>query len=276
VKKIIIAILGVLLIWILAYPSTLVKVMVPKANVRSQPSLQSQVIAQLSQGMVVEALEKAGDWYHINLPADDQGIIRSGYIHKNIVEEVSGVAQKQEATPVKVKPARVQQAPSSGNDLFSGFAIKGGLMFSPEAGGFADRWLLSFGYDFPISSFLSFGFEVQPAFRSYPDLDLFILPIMAFANVQLGSDLGVLWNKLRFLGIYGGCGPGLESSFSMIEAGGETVTDFAVRFAFHFFTGLEFDLIGINPFIEYQAIQVSYPELEENFFLHFLMIGLRF
>jgi hypothetical protein len=249
---------------------------VPKANVRSQPNLQSQVIAQFSMGMVLEVLEMVGDWYHINLPADEQGLVRSGYIHINIVEEVSGVAQKQEAAPVRLSPPRIKQAPSSGSDLFSGFWIKGGLMYSPAGAGFADSWLFGFGNDFPVASFLSLGFEIQPAFRSYSEIDLIIIPVMAFANLKIGSDLGILWNKLRILGIYGGAGLGLESSFFSFEGGGTTHSDFTVRFAYHFFFGIEFDLNAVNPFIEYQAIQVSIPEVDPNFFRNFLMIGLRF
>lgn len=74
---------------ILASGAVKIRVTVNTANVRLKPDLKSMVIGLVSGGQVLEVLEKVENWYFINLPPDDKGIVVSGYIHRSVVEEIS-------------------------------------------------------------------------------------------------------------------------------------------------------------------------------------------
>lgn len=66
-----------------------IRVTVEQANVRLKPDLNSMVISKVPLGVVLKALQKSGEWYHINLPPDESGFVVSGYIHASTVEEIS-------------------------------------------------------------------------------------------------------------------------------------------------------------------------------------------
>ena len=77
------------------------------ANVRFKPALDSSVIGTAKMGQVFDVVQKTGDWYQVNLPPDEKGIVLSGYINKIVVEEMSGdeaVTKKEEPKP-EAKPA---------------------------------------------------------------------------------------------------------------------------------------------------------------------------
>lgn len=81
-----------------------IRVTVNTGNVRLKPSLKSMLIAQVNGGQVLEVLKKIENWYFVNLPPDEKGIIISGYIYHSIVEEIS------EAPPPlkeKIKPKKM-------------------------------------------------------------------------------------------------------------------------------------------------------------------------
>jgi len=39
-------------------------------------------------GISLQAVGKAGEWYLVNLPPDEEGLIISGYIHQSFVQEI--------------------------------------------------------------------------------------------------------------------------------------------------------------------------------------------
>ncbi|MFD2033448.1 peptidoglycan DD-metalloendopeptidase family protein [Belliella marina] len=59
---------------------TLHKIIVPKANLRQEPSTQSSAISQLPTNTVVIALAKTSDWFRVRLP---DGM--NGYLHQNLI-----------------------------------------------------------------------------------------------------------------------------------------------------------------------------------------------
>lgn len=121
-----------------ALPQVLTKVSikVQMANIRLMPSLQSAVIHQLPSGVELKTLARAGNWYRVNLPPNESGIVLSGYIHHSIVDEIyesvqpavepeeKPVIMEKEPVPAiepekKVEPAVVQTA-ASGLPLWIG------------------------------------------------------------------------------------------------------------------------------------------------------------
>jgi opacity protein-like surface antigen len=65
-----------------------VAVKVPRANIRLMPTTKSPVINQVVSGVELEHVAKTANWHRINLAPNKEGIVLSGYIHNNIVEEI--------------------------------------------------------------------------------------------------------------------------------------------------------------------------------------------
>ncbi|MBN1273740.1 MAG: outer membrane beta-barrel protein [Candidatus Aminicenantes bacterium] len=91
-----------------------IRVVVDQANIRLKPDTNSLVISRVPLGAVIKALEKTGEWYHVNLPPDESGFVVSGYIHSSAVEEivdepVEKTIKKPETVPIPKK--EVQRPP---------------------------------------------------------------------------------------------------------------------------------------------------------------------
>lgn len=82
-----------------------IQVIITEAKVRLKPDLNSIVISEIPLGAMLKALQKTGEWYHINLPSDDKGFVVSGYIHISSVEEI--IDQPVEKPVEKPKPIPV-------------------------------------------------------------------------------------------------------------------------------------------------------------------------
>ncbi len=65
-----------------------IQVILEKTNIRAEPDFISEVIHQIQLGISLQAVGKAGEWYLVNLPPDEEGIIISGYIHQSFVQEI--------------------------------------------------------------------------------------------------------------------------------------------------------------------------------------------
>lgn len=59
-----------------------IKVIIDRAKVRLNPNKNGQVIAVVKFGTVLQAKGKTGDWYIVDVPSTEEGIVISGYIHK--------------------------------------------------------------------------------------------------------------------------------------------------------------------------------------------------
>jgi len=272
----------------------IIKVIVGSANVRLKPDFNSQVITTIPSGTLLEPTSKSGEWYQISVSPDEKGAVVTGYIHQSTVQKVQTTAKPETETPPPAKAAQPVPVPKeaqetatppepskyrpavSGGSLFSGFFIKLGWMISPPAGGFGKSWLSSFGFDLGLSRNLSFGVELQPAYRSYPDIDLTIIPIMGFANVKIGENLGRLIPFLKFLDVVGGAGIGLEASYAKTIFDGKTYTNFRTLLAFHIMLGGEIELKSLRLLLDYQLTRISDPNVSPNFWRHFILFGLRF
>lgn len=273
-----------------------IKVIVASANVRLKPDFDSQVLTRVPSGTLLESTTKTGDWYLVTVSSDEKGEAVTGYIHRSTIQEVQTAAKPSTEPTPPTMPEKAPQPipppqkppeaavpisagttrPPSGGSLFTGFFIKFGWMASPDAGGFGKAWLSGLGYDIGLSRNLSLGIEVQPAYRSYPEIDLSILPVMAFANAKGGENMGRLIPFLKFLDLVGGLGLGLEAAYARTTFEGQTYTNFKTRFAFHLLLGAEFEIKNFRLLLDYQMTQVSDPNVNPNYWRHYLLFGIRF
>lgn len=65
-----------------------VRISIDKTKVRLTPSQSGQIIATLSFGTVINAVGTTGDWYAVEIPATQEGVIISGYVHKDNIQFV--------------------------------------------------------------------------------------------------------------------------------------------------------------------------------------------
>jgi hypothetical protein len=85
-----------------------IRVIVPNVNVHLKPSTDSLVVSTVPMGVSLKATEKREEWYRVDLPPDENGFIRSGYVMANAVEIISaGIEHEETVTePPKIeKPA---------------------------------------------------------------------------------------------------------------------------------------------------------------------------
>jgi uncharacterized protein YgiM (DUF1202 family) len=69
-------------------PPLKIQVILESANVRSAPNFESEIIHQVDSGLSLLAVGKIGDWFRVDLPPDEDGIVISGFIHKTLVREI--------------------------------------------------------------------------------------------------------------------------------------------------------------------------------------------
>jgi opacity protein-like surface antigen len=83
-----------------------VRVAVEEADIRLNPDMTGTVITTVPLGAVLDVRNKKGDWFEVNLPPDDRGFVRQGFIHSSLVEVISDKPQEKEPEP---KPVRIPQ-----------------------------------------------------------------------------------------------------------------------------------------------------------------------
>lgn len=65
-----------------------IQVILENANLRAKPNFKSEIIQQIRYGITLLAVGKMKEWYRVDLPPDEEGIIISGYIHQSLVKEI--------------------------------------------------------------------------------------------------------------------------------------------------------------------------------------------
>lgn len=65
-----------------------IEIIIDKTKVRLTPSQNGQVIATLSFGTIINAVGITGDWYAVEIPSAQDGVIISGYVHKYAIQFV--------------------------------------------------------------------------------------------------------------------------------------------------------------------------------------------
>jgi len=64
------------------------KVNVSVCNIREKPFINSKIITQLTEGTLLDAVGKEGNWYLVIIPQHEIGPQQRGYIHQNIVDVI--------------------------------------------------------------------------------------------------------------------------------------------------------------------------------------------
>jgi len=69
-------------------PPLKIQVILESANIRSAPNFESEIVHQVESGLTLLAVGKIGEWFRVDLPPDEDGIVISGFINKTLVREV--------------------------------------------------------------------------------------------------------------------------------------------------------------------------------------------
>ncbi len=189
--------------------------------------------------------------------------------------------EKKKAEMKKADVMVVKKKKESQDFLFKGFYLKGGYMTDPKVDSLGDKWIASLGFDSPIGRFAAWGFEFQPYFRTLTadliDYSEYYFVTNFFLNVKGGINLGRLWDKLNFLTVYLGGGPGVSLGYLYTDYNGITGTQFDVFFAWHIVYGAEIKLGKMNIIVEFQSNKVINTDIDPSTqSANYFLIGLRF
>ena len=69
-------------------PPRKVQVILDSANIRSNPNFESDIVHQIEKWLTLQAVGKVGEWYRVDLPPDEEGIVISGFIHQTSIREI--------------------------------------------------------------------------------------------------------------------------------------------------------------------------------------------
>jgi outer membrane protein W len=78
------------------------RVITADATIRLEPGSESTVVSEVKLGAVLTSESKAGEWYRVDLPADEDGYVISGFIHQSQVEVVGAAGTSQSAAEAAV------------------------------------------------------------------------------------------------------------------------------------------------------------------------------
>ena len=156
------------------------RVILANTQMRLAPDTNSQVIRAVPIGAVLTIAGQQGDWFKVNLPADERGFVVSGYIHSSALELISGQPLEQPQAPPPVqqyRPPQPQAAPPvyrqarARGGMPLAFKVMGGMSLSTLAtseieseGESLDEWKQSqwgpvFGIGIEVQK--SLGFEID-------------------------------------------------------------------------------------------------------------------
>jgi len=259
------------------------RVIAQAANIRASADIAGPVIAIVQRGTILEMLGEQGEWYLTRTPAEGQGQPQIGYISKTAVQVINADG-RQAPPPAKPQPRPQPAGPSEYPDAtsapkvnpFTGFSVKFGWMTSPSTGGFSDAWIVSLGYDFALGSNFAAGIEVQPAYRSYSDIQLTIIPAMAWFHVKGGGNLGGILKFLKFADLYIGLGAGGEGSFASLKTDTGTLSHSQFQFGYQGLIGTAIHTGTVKLIAEFQLSQILDPNVKPNYWRQFILLGIRF
>jgi hypothetical protein len=283
-QKKVILLLGIfgLSLLCLAQTPLRVKVITDYADIRSQPALNAEVLNVAIKGEIYDVADKSGAWYKIKLSVDQTGQVSYGYIHESmvtpmemtegqreIVEEpkepeppAKPIEQKYPAQPKEeIQSQQPQKQTKSPQKIFSGTSLKFGFG--------EDRWIASLSSDFGIQRNFALGFELQPYYKKYSEIDLTVLDMNFFINAKTGL-------RFSFISLYGGGGLGPNLSWSVTEIEGESFSQFKTKLAYHLLAGAGLNFGSIALIFEYQMIMISNPQIAPDSWAHFFLFGLKF
>ena len=136
---------------LLAKKTTIIKVKVQMANVRSEPDATAPVVARVPGGTLLEVTSRAGAWYEVSVN-DRSGREISGFIRNTVVDVIGD--DEEDALP-----RRGSSAGGRGNGMRFGinFGVQtdDGFSFDPFL------WTVGAELDFPFGKYLMLSPEVM-------------------------------------------------------------------------------------------------------------------
>ena len=177
-------------------PPKKIKVIAAKANIRAEPDVESQIIQEAQSNTKFQAIGITGEWYIIILPPDKEGIVLSGYIHQNLVEEiVEDITEapkieekKPEVTPPPelraYKPKRVKTGPRSCIGIGAGYSMPRENNYSDEVY-YGGNFCLGISKNLSIElSGLRVQYDVVGSVDGLSNGELSIIPIQLSIQVR--------------------------------------------------------------------------------------------
>lgn len=179
--------------------------------------------------------------------------------------------------------AQKQKHLAAGDGLFRGTYVKFGLMTSPDADGFGDKWIAAIGFDRMIMPYLAWGLEFQPYVRSakHPNFKYTSFTSNLFLHAKGGYPVGKLIKAkaLRFIAplkAFAVIGAGTELSVTALTFPDDDDTQFKARFAWHLVFGFEYAIGKGGLILEIQPVRVIHSELEPSSIKYsYILLGIR-
>ena len=228
-----------------------VRVIVRRANVREKPSLNSEIVTQVTRGRILQVDGKEGEWYLIRLPLKLEGYALPGYIHQSIVEVVGA------EPPAKGKRARIRKSAGEtftygvGGALGSSFPSRrehrSGLDFS---GYFSYRFSEKITAEVGVR-FFSSGVDGDPQGLSQGSLS--VLPVQLSAQYLFPIDAQTTAYFAGGIGYY-------LNSFSVEDTSFDREESVKNALGFHLGGGIEYlfkDNLAVKMDLKYCLIQTS-------------------
>lgn len=116
-----------------------VRVISEKATIRLKPDSGSIIIGKAPLGAILESDKQIGEWFGVNLPPDEKGVVVTGYIHSSKVEILTEkpVEEKPVSPPLELpkppappqQPAYQEYRPSPDRGIGFGVKLWGGMNY---------------------------------------------------------------------------------------------------------------------------------------------------
>lgn len=108
------------------------RVILANTQMRLAPDTQSQIIRSVPIGAVLTISGQQGDWFKVELPADERGFVVTGYIHSSALELISGQTPQApppvpQYRPQPPAPSSVYRQPRARGGMPLAFKVMGGM-----------------------------------------------------------------------------------------------------------------------------------------------------
>jgi opacity protein-like surface antigen len=133
-----VALVGLLLpLSLFAGEALKVRIVAMRAPIRQAAAFSAPVVATADKGQVFEVIEKAGEWYLVQLPSEAKG-----YVHQSIVEEVAETVTPSVTPPVQfpgvtgrptAQAPMIARPPAPKGDTFSMFLGRIGFFLASDS-----------------------------------------------------------------------------------------------------------------------------------------------
>lgn len=254
-------------------PPRKIKVIAARANIRAEPDVGSPIIQVTRSDTEHQAIGIKGEWYIIILPPDKDGIVLSGYIHQNLVEEIGEeIAEAPEVKKKKptvvpppkprvYKQKRVKTGPRSCLGIESGYSMPQEDYYSDEVY-FGGNFCLGISKNFSIElSGLRVLYDVEGSAGGLSNGELSVIPIQLSVQARFPVTS-------RFVPYIFGGGGYYINSFTLDEEiintwdalGFDVEETIENSFGYHVGAGLDFFIsgnIGINVNLKYCLVETK-------------------